>query len=163
MPYHLEENVAREITDLCKQVGGGSVTHVEMDMSLTHDLRFDSTKLMQFFSRVEQLYAGLALEDWFVEHCADGRDTIGSVARYIADALPLAAAEFSQESPQHDHPSGFVKQASRGSQAGLLPGRSSGESVRPRICRASEDAETWQGHANRGASHGLDPENEGRQ
>ncbi|WP_414470859.1 acyl carrier protein [Microvirga sp. M2] len=95
MTHQLEANVAREIVDLCKTVGGSSVTHVDMDMSLTHDLHFDSGQLMQFFSRVEQLYAGLALDRWFIEHCANGRDTVGGVVRYIADALPRAASEFS--------------------------------------------------------------------
>jgi len=89
----LEANVARQVADLCKWIGGGNISHIEMNMSLTRDLGFDSMKLMQFFSGIEDLYSGIALEHWFIEHSSGGRDTIGSVVRYVADALPRAAAE----------------------------------------------------------------------
>jgi hypothetical protein len=158
MTGHLEENVAREITDLCKRISEGSVTHVEMGMSLTRDLRFDPAKLMRFFSRLEELYAGLALEDWFVAHCADGRDTIGSVVRYIADTLPLAAAEFSYGSPQRDQPSDLPESISRPSRAGLQSGHSSEEDVRPRVRRAPEGAGTRNVRANQDAPSGLKPD-----
>jgi len=93
MTYQLEASVTREIVNLCRSVGEDGVSQIGMDMSLTRDLCFDSRKLIQFFSRVEQLYAGLALEKWFIEHRINGRDTIGNVVRYIADALPRAAGE----------------------------------------------------------------------
>lgn len=117
MPYELEANVAREITAVCRSIGKGGVAHVDMGMSLSRDLCFDSGQLMQFFSRVEQLYAGLALESWFIEHRVNGHDTIGSMVRYIADALPRAAAESSEGLLQPDRDSssaqGFTERASQ--------------------------------------------------
>lgn len=93
MTFYPEANVARQITDLCQWIIEGSMPHIEMGMSLTRDLAFDSMKLMQFFAGVEELYSEIALEDWFIEHSTDGRDTIGSVVQYIANSATLAAAE----------------------------------------------------------------------
>ncbi|PVE24103.1 hypothetical protein DC522_12475 [Microvirga sp. KLBC 81] len=93
MTFYSEANIARQITDLCEWIGEGSIAKVEMSMSLTRDLAFDSMKLMQFFAGTEELYSGIALEDWFIEHSAGGRDTIGSVARYIAAAVTLVTRE----------------------------------------------------------------------
>ncbi|HEU6441666.1 MAG TPA: acyl carrier protein [Microvirga sp.] len=93
MTYQLEAEISRQIVDLCKWIGDGSVPRIEMSMSLTRDLRFDSLQLMQFFSGIEELYGSLALEDWFIEYSSGARDTIGSVVSYIAHALPLARAE----------------------------------------------------------------------
>ncbi|WP_162820408.1 hypothetical protein [Microvirga calopogonii] len=64
-----------------------------MDMSLTHSLGFDSLKLMQFFAGVEELYPDAALEDWFIEHSADGRDTLRSAVSYLVRFLPARAAK----------------------------------------------------------------------
>ena len=89
----IEANIARQVADLCKWISEGCITHIDMNMSLTRDLSFDSMKLMQFFAGIEDLYAGIALEDWFIAHSSGGRDTIGSVVRFVADALPRAAAE----------------------------------------------------------------------
>jgi len=102
MTFHSEANVARQIANLCEWISEGSVTHVEMSMSLTRDLAFDSMKLMQFFTGTEELYSGIALEDWFIEHSAGGRDTIGSVVHYIAAALTLVAAERPSDSSKRD-------------------------------------------------------------
>ncbi|MXQ12533.1 acyl carrier protein [Microvirga makkahensis] len=99
MTYRLEAEIARQVVDLCKWISEGSLARIEMGMSLTRDLRFDSLQLMQFFSGIEELYGGLALEDWFIECSSGGRDTIGSVVSYIAHALPLAMAEFSCGEP----------------------------------------------------------------
>lgn len=93
MTFFSEANIARQITDLCLWISEGSVTQVDMSMSLTHDLCFDSMRLMQFFAGIEELYDGIALEDWFIENSSGGRDTVGSVVRYLHDALPRAAAE----------------------------------------------------------------------
>lgn len=93
MTFISEANIARQIADLCRWISEGRVTHVEMDLSLTRDLAFDSMKLMQFFAGIEELYDGIALEDWFIEHSSGGRDTIGSVVRYLSQATTLVAAE----------------------------------------------------------------------
>jgi acyl carrier protein len=93
MTYSSEANIARQIADLCKWINGGTLPHLEMSMSLTRDLSFDSMKLMQFFAGIEELYSGIVLEDWFIEHSSGGRDTIGSIVRYVSDILPRAAAE----------------------------------------------------------------------
>ncbi|MCG7394121.1 hypothetical protein MHY87_14525 [Microvirga sp. ACRRW] len=93
MTTFIEANIARQVADLCKWISEGSITHIDMNMSLTRDLSFDSMKLMQFFAGIEDLYAGIALEDWFIAHSSCGRDTVGSVVRFVADALPRAAAE----------------------------------------------------------------------
>ncbi|SCY80545.1 acyl carrier protein [Microvirga guangxiensis] len=88
-----EANIARQVADLCKWISEDSITQIDANMSLTRDLGFDSMKLMQFFAGIEELYAGIALEEWFIAHSSGGRDTIGSVVRFVAGALPRAAAE----------------------------------------------------------------------
>ncbi|HZH09690.1 MAG TPA: hypothetical protein VEZ24_04920 [Microvirga sp.] len=88
-----EANIARQVADLCTWISEGSITRVEMRMSLTRDLRFDSMKLMQFFAGIEELYMGIALEDWFIEHSSGGCDTIGSAVRYLTKATALVAAQ----------------------------------------------------------------------
>jgi acyl carrier protein len=93
MTYSSEANIARQIADLCVWISEGHSAPIDMDMSLTRDLGFDSMKLMQFFAGIEELYAGIALEDWFIAHSSNGRDTIGSVVRHVAGAVHLAAAE----------------------------------------------------------------------
>ncbi|KLK92299.1 hypothetical protein AA309_15025 [Microvirga vignae] len=103
MTFDSEANVARQIADLCQWISEGSIAHIEMSMSLTRDLAFDSMKLMQFFAGTEELYSGIALEDWFIEHSAGGRDTIGSVVQYIAAALIPMAAERSNGSRRNNH------------------------------------------------------------
>jgi hypothetical protein len=93
MTFISEANIARQVTDLCKWISGGSINHIDMSMSLTRDLRFDSMKLMQFFSGIEEMHNGIGLEDWFIEHSSVGRDTIGNVVRYLTQANILIAAE----------------------------------------------------------------------
>ncbi|WP_243368731.1 hypothetical protein [Microvirga solisilvae] len=93
MTFISEANIARQIGDLCMWISEGSINHIEMGMSLTRDLGFDSMKLMQFFAGIEELYNGIGLEDWFIEHSSGGRDTIGSVVRYLTQARILVAAE----------------------------------------------------------------------
>lgn len=93
MTYFSEANVARQIADLCKWISEGTIPHIEMSMSLTRDLGFDSMKLMQFFAGIEEFYPGITLEDWFIGHSSDGRDTIGSVVHYLAEATAMIAAE----------------------------------------------------------------------
>ena len=88
-----ETEVAEPIVALCRSLGENGKTSITLDMSLTRSLDFDSMKLMQFFAGIEDLYAGIALEDWFIAHSSGGRDTVGSVVRFVADALPRAAAE----------------------------------------------------------------------
>jgi len=91
MIHPSEANIARQVADLCTWITEGSVPRIELSMSLTRDLRFDSMKIMQFFAGMEELYGGIALEDWFIEHSEGGRDTIGSVVGYIAGVIRLTA------------------------------------------------------------------------
>lgn len=86
-----EANIARQIVDLCRWINEGCPSRVDLTMSLTRDLRFDSMKIMQFFAGTEELYGGIALEDWFIEHSESGRDTLDNAVRYIAGAMRVAA------------------------------------------------------------------------
>ncbi len=104
MTYQLEAEISRQVVDLCKWISEGSVPRIELSMSLTRDLRFDSIQLMQFFSGIEELYGSLALEDWFIEYSSGARDTIGSVVSYIAHALPFAKSEFADDAPFRSQP-----------------------------------------------------------
>jgi acyl carrier protein len=80
-------DVAQHIVSLCQSIDGNKTSHIAMDVSLTRTLAFDSLKLVQFFIGIEQLFPGIALEDWFVEHSADGRDTLDSAAAYMTRFL----------------------------------------------------------------------------
>jgi hypothetical protein len=82
-----EADVGERIVALCQSLSEGRETLIILDMSLTHCLAFDSMKLMQFFAGVEALYPGVALEDWFIEHCTDGRDTLGNAVSYLMQYL----------------------------------------------------------------------------
>ena len=87
MTFPLRADVAKHIISLCQSIDGNKTPYIAMDVSLTRTLAFDSLKLMQFFAGIEQLYPGIALEDWFVEHSADGRDTLASAAAYMTRFL----------------------------------------------------------------------------
>jgi hypothetical protein len=78
-----ETDVAEPIVALCRSLSENSKTSITMDMSLTRSLGFDSMKLMQFFAGVEALHPGIALEEWFIEHSTDGRDTLRSAVSYL--------------------------------------------------------------------------------
>lgn len=93
MTFISEANIARQIADLCRWISEGRIAPIEMRMSLTRDLGFDSLKLMQFFAGIEELHGGISLEDWFIEHSSGGHDTIGSVVRHLAQATFPVAAE----------------------------------------------------------------------
>jgi acyl carrier protein len=93
MTIFLDTNVTQQVTDLCRWIGDGGMAHIDIKMSLTQDLGFDSMKLMEFFAGIEDLYPGIALEEWFIEHSSGGRDTIGSVVYYLARVLTPVAAE----------------------------------------------------------------------
>jgi hypothetical protein len=79
----LEADVTEHIISLCRSLSDDSRRAIMLDMSLTHSLAFDSMKLMQFFAGVEALYPGVALEDWFIEHSTDGRDTLRSAVSHL--------------------------------------------------------------------------------
>lgn len=87
MTLPLKADVAQHIIALCQSIDGNRTTPIAIDVSLTRTLAFDSLKLVQFFAGVEQLFPGIALEDWFVEHSTDGRDTLGSAVAYMARFL----------------------------------------------------------------------------
>jgi hypothetical protein len=93
MSLLLEADVTRHIISLCRSLSDDSTRAVMLDMSLTHSLAFDSMKLMQFFAGVEALYPGVALEDWFIEHCTDGRDTLRSAVSHLMRFLGPQAAK----------------------------------------------------------------------
>jgi len=84
----LEGDVAKRILALCQSLDDKGETPIGLDTSLTSALAFDSLKLMQFFAGVEALYPGVALEDWFIEHSTDGRDTIRSAVSHLIRFLP---------------------------------------------------------------------------
>jgi acyl carrier protein len=85
--FPLSADVAKHIVSLCQSLDGNKTPDIAMDVSLKRTLAFDSLKLMQFFAGIEQLYPGIALEDWFVENSADGRDTLDSAAAYLTRFL----------------------------------------------------------------------------
>jgi acyl carrier protein len=85
--FPLRADVAKHIVSLCQSIDGNKTPDIAMDVSLTRTLAFDSLKLMQFFAGIEQLYPGIALEDWFVENSADGQDTLASAAAYLTRFL----------------------------------------------------------------------------
>jgi len=76
-------DVAQHVIALCQSIDGNKTNPIAIDVSLTRNLAFDSLKLMQFFAGVEQLYPGITLEDWFIEHSSDGRDTLSSAVAYM--------------------------------------------------------------------------------
>jgi acyl carrier protein len=83
----LKAKVAQHVIALCRSIDGDKTTPIAIDVSLTRTLAFDSLKLMQFFAGIEQLYPGIALEDWFIEHSSDGQDTLGSAVAYMTRFL----------------------------------------------------------------------------
>jgi acyl carrier protein len=85
--FPVKADVARNVIALCRSIDGNKTPQIAMDVSLTRTLAFDSLKLMEFFAGVEQLYPSIALEDWFVEHSGDGRDTLDSAAAYMTRFL----------------------------------------------------------------------------
>ena len=87
MTFSLKADVVQHVIALCQMIDGNKTTPIAIDVSLTRTLAFDSLKLMQFFAGIEQLYPGIALEDWFVEHSTDGRDTVDSAAAYMTRFL----------------------------------------------------------------------------
>jgi acyl carrier protein len=85
--FPLKADVAQHVIALCQSIDGDKTAPIDIDVSLTRTLAFDSLKLMQFFAGIEQLYPGIALEDWFVEHSTDGRDTVDSAVAYMTRFL----------------------------------------------------------------------------
>lgn len=93
MCFLSETDVAEPIVALCRSLGGKGNVSITLDMSLTRSLGFDSMKLMEFFAGVEELHPGIALEDWFIEHSADGRDTLRSAVSYLMRFLAPQGAK----------------------------------------------------------------------
>lgn len=91
MTFPLKADVAKRVIALCQSIDGDRTTGIAVDVSLTRTLAFDSLKLMQFFAGIEQLYPGIALEDWFIEHSTDGQDTLGSAVAYMTRFLAPSA------------------------------------------------------------------------
>ena len=93
MTSTLEGEVAKRIMALCQSLDNNGEKPLSLDTSLTYALGFDSLKLMQFFAGVEELYPGVALEDWFIEHSTDGRDTLRSAVSHLAQFLAPRATK----------------------------------------------------------------------
>jgi acyl carrier protein len=88
-----ETDISRDIVDLCRSLFENDNRTILAEMSLAHDLAFDSVKLVQFFAGVETLFPGIALEDWFIEHSSSGQDTIRNVVAYLARFFNHRAVE----------------------------------------------------------------------
>lgn len=86
--FHLDR-----ISGLCREILENRSASITPEMSLTRDLGFDSMRLMSFFAGIESTYPGVALEDWFLDHCTSGKDTVGSVAAHVAEFSFQIAAE----------------------------------------------------------------------
>lgn len=157
MTHLSDAKIACQIVDLCRWISEGSIPRIEMGMSLTHDLHFDSLKLMQFFSGIEDLYAGLALEDWFIEHASGGRDTIGNVVRYIAHALPLATVRSSYGPPRNTGPCDRIDPARCRSSLEFQSPYSLEDAARPAPHRFSACAETLNDNMPGKSLHGAKP------
>lgn len=87
MTFPSKADVAQHVIALCRSIAGNKTADIAIDVSLTRTLAFDSLKLMEFFAGVEQIYPGIALEDWFIEHSTNGQDTLGSAVAYMARFL----------------------------------------------------------------------------
>jgi len=85
--------VAKQVTDLCRWTCGYGKAEIDPGMSLTQDLGFDAVKLTLFLSDVEELYPGIALENWLTRQGMTGRDTINSIVQYLVEAMPPASAK----------------------------------------------------------------------
>ena len=86
-----ESDIAERVIALCRSIDESNKTNIGVDVSLTRTLGFDSLKLVQFFAGIEQLYPGIALEDWFIEHSTDGRDTLRNAVSYLIPFLTPTA------------------------------------------------------------------------
>ncbi|NIX77587.1 acyl carrier protein [Microvirga terricola] len=87
MTTSVQSHVLTQVADLCRTILEKNAVEIEPGMSLTRDLGFDSMQLMQFFAGIETRYPAVILEDWFIAHASGARDTVGSVADYIAGAF----------------------------------------------------------------------------
>lgn len=74
------------VSALCKAVLEKPDLEIDVSLSLTQGLGFDSMHLMQFFAGIEALYPSVVLEDWFMAHASGGRDTLASVIEHIIRA-----------------------------------------------------------------------------
>jgi acyl carrier protein len=88
-----ETDVADRVLALCRSIDENDTVTITLDVSLTHGLGYDSLKLMQFFAGIEGLYPGVALEDWFIEHSTNGKDTLRSAVSYLARFLAPGSAK----------------------------------------------------------------------
>lgn len=65
---------------------------ISVDASLTGHLGLDSLSLSALFSTVRARFGHIELAPWFISSSNAGCDTVGSLARFIAERSPLAAA-----------------------------------------------------------------------
>jgi acyl carrier protein len=88
-----EADISKGIIELCQSLIESGNRTIRAEMSLAHDLEFDSVRLVQFFAGVENLFPGVALEDWFIEHSSSGQDTILNVVCYLSRFLDRRPVE----------------------------------------------------------------------
>ncbi|MGW0085225.1 acyl carrier protein [Streptomyces sp. NPDC003393] len=55
---------------------------------LTGDLGLDSVELAELFERIRETYAGVEISDWLAMATRAEGDTVGSLVRYLALAVP---------------------------------------------------------------------------
>jgi hypothetical protein len=88
------EMSVREMTDrlitVIKEAVGSGPGRIHDTHSLTIDLGMDSLELMNLFALIERRIGPVDLMPWMVGSAVPGRDTVDSLSRYVATALPHA-------------------------------------------------------------------------
>ncbi len=156
MTYFPEADIASRVLDLCRWISEGRVSQIDMGMSLTRDLRFDSLQLMQFFSGIEEYYTGLALEDWFIEHSTGGRDTIGSVVSHIAYCHPAPKATLPYVSQRSNEYRDFVEPSLPRPRAGFHWDVPPPVHIHPKVIQDSEIFDAWNSRVRTEAADALE-------
>jgi acyl carrier protein len=85
----IEALLVEEIVAACPEL---APEEVSVDASLTGHLGLDSLSLSSLFSTIRAHFGHIELAPWFIAASNAGRDTIGSLARFIAERRPLAVA-----------------------------------------------------------------------
>lgn len=88
-PDHIEALLVEEIVATCPEIAADEVSS---EASLTGHLGLDSLCLSTLFGTVRARFGHIELAPWFISSSTTGCDTIGSLARFIAEQRPLAAA-----------------------------------------------------------------------
>ncbi|MDR3083642.1 MAG: acyl carrier protein [Streptomyces sp.] len=62
--------------------------HITERSRLTGDLGLDSVELAELFERIRETYAGVEISNWLATATRAEGDTVGSLVRYLALAVP---------------------------------------------------------------------------